>query len=262
MAATVLRHRAVVPLRRDADPHGRHRRWWLSGCSRTALTPRVRGRLVGGRGGLVGVALFAGVSLATAPLKQNEIAVALGENERFTTDLLDVDDAPAASRPRPRSSARGHGRRSGRRGRRWPGADDRDRRSALAGAWRRCPGHDDAGRPDGDRPHRHGAASRPTVPPTTAPVTTAPVTQLGVVTDMSTVTPLSIPQGLPGYPLIAIGDSVMLGAAEELGALGFIVDAQVSRQMKTYLPDMQAIKDNGLLGSRRRRAPRHERSVQ
>ena len=89
----------------------------------------------------------------------------------------------------------------------------------------------------------------PTVPPTTAPVTTAPVTQLGVVTDMSTVTPLSIPQGLPGFPLIAMGDSVMLGAAEELGALGFIVDAQVSRQMKTYLPDMQAIKDNGLLGS-------------
>ena len=87
------------------------------------------------------------------------------------------------------------------------------------------------------------------MPPTTAPVTTAPVTQLGVVTDMSTVTPLSIPQGLPGYPLVAIGDSVMLGAAEELGALGFIVDAQVSRQMKTYLPDMQAIKDNGLLGS-------------
>ncbi len=81
------------------------------------------------------------------------------------------------------------------------------------------------------------------------PATTAPVTQLGVVTDMSTVTPLSIPQGLPGYPLVAMGDSVMLGAAEELGALGFIVDAQVSRQMKTYLPDMQAIKDNGLLGS-------------
>ena len=40
----------------------------------------------------------------------------------------------------------------------------------------------------------------------------------------------------------------MLGAAEELGAMGFLVDAVVSRQMKNYLPDMQAIRDTGMLG--------------
>ena len=52
-----------------------------------------------------------------------------------------------------------------------------------------------------------------------------------------------------GYKLVALGDSVMLGAAEELGALGFLVDAVVSRQMKNYLPDMQAIRDMGIFGS-------------
>jgi peptidoglycan/LPS O-acetylase OafA/YrhL len=223
-------------------------RSWLSG-HRTALTPPSRGRLVWATAALVGVALFAGVSLATAPLKQNEIAVALGENERFTTDLLDVDDAPTAVttttvRPRARTPVRPTLVDGG------PGPTTT---SALAGA---------GVVPDTTTPVDPTATTvAPTTlapvttvpstnaPATTVPPTTAPATQLGVVTDMSTVTPLSIPQGLPGYPLIAMGDSVMLGAAEELGALGFIVDAQVSRQMKTYLPDMQAIKDNGLLGS-------------
>ena len=67
---------------------------------------------------------------------------------------------------------------------------------------------------------------------------------------MSTMTPLTVPEPVNGgYKLVALGDSVMLGAAEELGALGFLVDAVVSRQMKTYLPDMQAIRDMGVFGS-------------
>ena len=46
----------------------------------------------------------------------------------------------------------------------------------------------------------------------------------------------------------AIGDSVMLGAADELQAHGVFVDAKVSRQMKDYLPTIQAAQAQGLLG--------------
>ena len=88
-----------------------------------------------------------------------------------------------------------------------------------------------------------------TVEPPIAAAVAVPV-QAGVVNDMSTMTPLAVPEPANGgYKLVALGDSVMLGAAEELGALGFLVDAVVSRQMKTYLPDMQAIRDMGVFGS-------------
>ena len=43
----------------------------------------------------------------------------------------------------------------------------------------------------------------------------------------------------------AIGDSVMLGAAENLAERGVIVDAEVGRQMKTYVPIAQEITARG-----------------
>lgn len=76
----------------------------------------------------------------------------------------------------------------------------------------------------------------------------APITQLGVVTDLTGIQPLTIPAMDIGLPLVALGDSVMLGAAEELQAAGFAVDAVKSRQMVTFLPDMQAIRDAGSFG--------------
>ena len=54
---------------------------------------------------------------------------------------------------------------------------------------------------------------------------------------------------MAGFPLVALGDSVMLGAAEELQARGFQVDALKSRQMSDYLPEMAALRDNGTFGS-------------
>ena len=41
----------------------------------------------------------------------------------------------------------------------------------------------------------------------------------------------------------------MLGAAEELQALGFAVDAVKSRQMIDFVPTMQQIRDNGTFGA-------------
>jgi hypothetical protein len=48
--------------------------------------------------------------------------------------------------------------------------------------------------------------------------------------------------------LLAIGDSVMLGAADELAAKGIVVDAAVSRQMATMIPVVQQLRDAGQLG--------------
>ncbi len=78
------------------------------------------------------------------------------------------------------------------------------------------------------RPPGNTAVVVPAAPTTTvAPTTTAP----------------------PEPPeLLAIGDSVMLGAADELAAEGFVVSAEVSRQMKTMVPEMQRLRDAGQLG--------------
>lgn len=47
----------------------------------------------------------------------------------------------------------------------------------------------------------------------------------------------------------AIGDSVMLGAAVNLGERGIAVDAAVSRQMIDYVPVVQGMAANGTLGT-------------
>ena len=66
-----------------------------------------------------------------------------------------------------------------------------------------------------------------TVPPTTAaPTTTLPP---------------------PPPPITAIGDSVMLGAKDELEAKGILVSAEVSRQMKTMIPVVEQLRDSGQL---------------
>jgi len=75
------------------------------------------------------------------------------------------------------------------------------------------------------------------------------VTQLGVVSTLEGLTPLDVPPTTGGFPLVAVGDSVMLGAAEELGERGFVVDAVQSRQMKSFVPNMQTFSDNGTFGS-------------
>jgi peptidoglycan/LPS O-acetylase OafA/YrhL len=183
--------------------------------------------------------LFLGAALLTAPVEQNEIAQALDAGEEFTTDLLAVDEIPVATTTTPPSTAP----------------------STTTPA----PAVVDPV-PDPSAPVDSGVPApttepQPTVPPTKVPPTTAPPTtvpattvpapvgQLGVVTDLEGLAPLDIPPTVSGFPLVALGDSVMLGAAEELQARGFQVDAQQSRQMNTYLPAMQTLKDNGTFGS-------------
>jgi peptidoglycan/LPS O-acetylase OafA/YrhL len=186
--------------------------------------------------------LFVGAVLMTAPLQQNEIAQALDAGEEFTTDLLAVDAIPVASTSTTSSTT--------------TVAPNTTVAEVLVSVL------DPVGSVVGEvaAPTTTAApttAPPTTVPPTTAPPTTvppttappAPVAQLGVVTSLDGLGPLAIPPTVSGFPLVAVGDSVMLGAAEELQARGFQVDALQSRQMKSFVPTMQALRDNGTFGS-------------
>jgi hypothetical protein len=72
-----------------------------------------------------------------------------------------------------------------------------------------------------------------------------------VITDPNAISPLTVPPQpvAPAIRLVGFGDSVMLGSAEQLVGRGFVVDAVQSRQFSAALPKLQAIRDNGFLGS-------------
>ena len=222
------------------------RRGRLGVVFRRARMNRRRGPrrvVIGGVAVAAALSLFLGATLATAELRQNEITEDLADSQQFVTDLTggsvedpsELDDAISASRDGPDADARATA----------------TTRAVL---------------PETTLPATSVPAT--TVPATTVPATTVPATtvapttvaptvpppppapvQAGVVNDMSTMVPLGVPETASGIPLIALGDSVMLGAAEELQAAGFTVDALKSRQMISFLPDMQRIRDDGTFGS-------------
>ena len=212
------------------------RRGQLGLVFRRARMNRRRGprrTVIGGLAIAAALSLFLGATLATAELRQNEITEDLTGSQQFVTDLADRSAGP--------------------------------------------PAPDDAIRANGDGPGAEVSAPTTlsdvspvttipatTIPATTVPATTVPATtvapttvpppppapvQAGVVNDMSKIVPLAVPETVGGFPLIALGDSVMLGAAEELQAAGFAVDAVKSRQMISFLPDVQRIRDDGTFGS-------------
>ena len=104
-----------------------------------------------------------------------------------------------------------------------------------------------------------GDLVNPTAPPgseTTAPptaTTLAPATAPGSVPVQQTTTTTSTTttSPLPTEPVayLAIGDSVMLGAAPELTDRGMFVDAAVSRQMIDMIPVFEQLRDEGLFGT-------------
>jgi len=180
----------------------------------------------------VAVGLFVGAVLLTAPLEQNEIAQALDAGEEFTTDLLAADVPVASSTTSTTTTS----------------TTTTTTTSAVTTAPAVVdPALDPSGSiaPDGSVPPITAAPA--TVPATTAPP--VPVGQLGVVTSFEGLPRLAVPPTVAGFPLVALGDSVMLGAAEELQARGFQVDALQSRQMNAFVPTMQTLKDNATFGS-------------
>ena len=82
-----------------------------------------------------------------------------------------------------------------------------------------------------------------------APPTATPTPAGGAVPEPTTTTTIATTTTAPApIDRLAIGDSVMLGAADELAEVGFVVDAEVSRQLGTMIPKVQALRDSGRLG--------------
>jgi peptidoglycan/LPS O-acetylase OafA/YrhL len=192
---------------------------------------------------VMAVGLFVGAVLMTAPLEQNEIAQALDAGEQFTTDLLTAERPPDAAPTTPPTTPPTS-----------PTTPPTSPPTSATSATSTPATGDDAVAGSDLVPDLPDAAPPTTTPPTTAPPTTlplaaVPVGQLGVVTSLDGLPAIDIPPTASGFPLVALGDSVMLGAAEELQARGFQVDAMQSRQMNSFVPTMQSLRDSGTFGS-------------
>ncbi len=196
--------------------------------------------MTGAVASVLAVTVLVAAVLLTAPLEQNEIAQALDAGEEFTTDLSAIDEIPMSPSTSTSSSTSTS-----------TTVVDTDDTVAIGSDL--VPG---ISVPSADVTT---TAPTTTAPTTTAPTTTAPpdtvapapvpVSQLGVVTSLEGLPTLAIPPTEAGFPLVALGDSVMLGAAEELQARGFQVDALQSRQMNAFVPTMQTLRENGTYGS-------------
>ena len=208
LIVTELSYRFIeTPIRR-----GHVGRWWRR--LQSARDPAPRRVIAGAGAAVVAMSVFAVANLATAQLKQNEIAESLDEGAGSVTEH--------------RGPAR-HDHHRRRRRRRPPGPPSR--RPAAAA--------------DSTVPRPATTVPTPTTVPATVPATPPPATAAAPT--------------IPPNPIFAIGDSVMLGAADELAEKGIVVDAEVSRQMKTMVPVVQQLAAAGRARARRRRPPRHQR---
>lgn len=176
--------------------------WWRTRGERTRRNEN-RGPVA--IGAVVGTALavFAGASLATAELKQNEVAERLGESAAATCSVLEgncLDDTTEPAVDPEIAAGSDPGAVVD------PGAAPVDTTTDVeAGA---------------------GAPVEGAAVPETAPTTVAP--------------PIAPRQ-------LAIGDSVMLGAAEELQGAGFAVDAAESRAFSTGIDIIRTLTAQGSL---------------
>ena len=219
--------------------------------------------LIAGAAAAAGLSLFAGAALATADVESNEIADEFAYNEESTVDLSAVgasvpEDSIASSTASPVTAATVV-----------PptavvpitmpqttlaptGAADLPAAtviSAPADTITVAPPPDTTTPPSSTPP---STTPPSTTPPSTTPPSTMPsIASLGLVDDATVTASLTVPpQGpAPTLRLIGFGDSVMLGSANQLAARGFVVDAVQSRQLSAAIPELQAIRDNGFLGS-------------
>jgi peptidoglycan/LPS O-acetylase OafA/YrhL len=173
-----------TPIRR-----GQLSAWWRNRGQRTRRNQN-RGAVVGGAFVGTALAVFAGYGLATAELKQNEVAERLEESASATCSVIEGNcgepESDAAAGEVPQTS-------------------------------------DPAGAPTPTVAGEPAVEDDPAIEPTTT---------------------VAVPVG-PSK--LAIGDSVMLGAAEELQGAGFAVDAEESRAFVRGVDIVQALSDSGQL---------------
>ena len=192
---TELSYRLIeTPIRR-----GHVGRWWRRLQSARDPVPR---RVIAGAGAaVVAVSVFAVANLATAQLKQNEIADSLDKGAESVQNLQDLLDSTTSVAP-----------------------------AATTGTTVPAP----------TTAPPSGTTLPGTVPIEATTTTTAPP---------ETTTPPPATEPVPAAnPIFAIGDSVMKGAAGALSEKGIVVDAEVSRQMKTVVPLVQDLAAQGKLG--------------
>ena len=150
-----------------------------------------RNALIGAGAVLAGLTLFAGISLATAPVQENEVRQFLDEGAEATCDV--VNDPTC----------------SGAEGTEAPAVSD------------------DTVGPEGTTDPSGSLAPPASDAATTTTTTAAP---------------------LEPIPMLALGDSVMLGAAGQLRDDGFIVDATESRQFSNGADTIATLNEQGRLG--------------
>ncbi|MEM9747516.1 MAG: acyltransferase family protein [Actinomycetota bacterium] len=252
---------------------------------RSRRNPVRRRTIVAGGAAFLGITVFAGAALVTADVRQNEIVESFDEAESATVDLagggaggvpsarvtIPIGDPADASRA---DSVGASTNGTGESGDAGSGdvddaVPDLDGEGAAPGDLLTPVDSDQPGDPPVDAAEADtGAtgddapvATTPVVPASTVPppVETLPdpgdavdARSLGLVTDLDAIEgPMVIPAPLnEGAPtIIALGDSVMLGAADELAERGVVVDAVVSRQFTAFLPDLEIIRQSGALGS-------------
>jgi peptidoglycan/LPS O-acetylase OafA/YrhL len=225
--------------------------------------PFSRRALISGTAVAVGMSLFAGAALATADVERNEIADEFADNEDATVDLGATDASiprvatPSTAAPSTLATTVPPTTAAPTTAAPTTAAPTTAAPTTVA-ATTTAVGADTtvvAAPAATTTVAPTPTTTLPVVPATTVPPTTEPppppVISLGVVADAAAITPLTVPpQGpAPALRLIGFGDSVMLGSANELTARGFVVDAVQSRQFSAALPELQAIRDNGFLGS-------------
>ena len=174
-------------------------RWWRRLQARRDPTPR---RMIAGAGAaVVALSVFAAANLATAELKQNEIAESLAEGAEANRSLDELL-GPGSTTP--------------------SSAVEVTETSTAAEPEETSP---PASEPP---PETASADTAPAIPPpSVVPVTTtaaAPPPVAAAAPPPPTVDPNA-------KPPVALGDSVMQGALEELAAGGMFVNAQQNRQL-------------------------------
>lgn len=214
-AITELSYRCIeTPIR-----SGRLREWVrinLRGRPTPQAALRRRRALAGGVLALA-LPVFAGISLAFAPLRQSDVAQSLSAGEGAVTDVLGGLPATPSGADSPDATPRS--------------TSTTDAPDAVTTTEPKPPtttAPSDAvattSAPPGDPTSTGSVVVDPpssTPPPTEAPATTVPATEAPTTTAAARPNP---------FDVIAIGDSVMLGAAPALQAKGAIVDAEVNRQ--------------------------------
>ncbi|CAN5731485.1 N/A [soil metagenome] len=221
-------------------------RWWTKMRAQRDPTPR---RVIAIGGAIcVAVATFAGVNLATAELRPNEVEESLEDAEDFLVTLPtnppDSPTDPSGDTALAGPTSNNEGPPSTERG------DTRPRQQPESTTTPVIEPPPPTAPPPATRPPTtEPSATEPpaTEPPATEPPVTAPPATAPPATETPTTeTP---PPPAPGGDLVAVGDSVMAGAARELTEeYGFRVYAEENRSFDGGVDVIEALAATGDLG--------------